>query len=69
MVKVKKIANVTVMGVRRMAVTIFCVIAITSIDIVHTVLMEPMELGSYMVIGYIAAMGGVDIIKSGFFKK
>jgi hypothetical protein len=63
--KVKK----TAMGVRRMTVVICCVIIIGAIDGVHAYLTEPMGAGTITAITLIAALGGVDVWKSGLLKK
>ncbi len=56
------------MGVKRMAVTICCVGAITFIDYIHTLPEAvPMTTGSITSIAVIAALGGVDVWKNGIF--
>jgi hypothetical protein len=64
MEKIKKTVRKPVMGARRMAVVIFCVVAIATIDIAHAVLMEPMTAGTITAETLIAALGGVDVWKN-----
>lgn len=67
--KKKTKAKPKAMGVKRMTVVICCVLAITTIDIVHAILMEPMTGGTYTAITLIAALGGVDVWKNGLLRK
>ena len=57
------------MGIKRMAVTICCVGAITFIDYVHVAKDEAMTTGSITAIAVIAALGGVDVWKNGLLNK
>ena len=65
----KAVASNAAMGVKRMAVTICCVVTIATVDIYHTYAMEPMTAGTITAITLIAALGGVDVWKNGLFKK
>jgi hypothetical protein len=55
-------------GIKRMAVTICCVGAITFIDYIHTIRGENMTTGSITAIAVIAALGGVDVWKNRILK-
>ena len=57
------------LGVKRMAVTICCVGAITFIDFTHTAPAKEITSTSITAMCLIAALGGVDVWKNGLFKK
>ncbi len=67
--KLREVAGNAVMGVKRMAVTICCVGAITFIDYIHVAKSADMTYNSIVAMCLIAALGGVDVWKNGLFKK
>jgi len=57
------------LGLKRMLVTITCVLAITFIDYIHVALEKDISTNSITAMCLIAALGGVDVWKHNFFKK
>ncbi len=67
--KITDVASSAVIGVKRMAVTICCVGAITFIDYIHVMGQKEITNNSIVAMCLIAALGGVDVWKNGLFKK
>jgi hypothetical protein len=57
------------LGVKRMAVTICCVGAITFIDYIHIAAAKPFDGNSITAMCLIAALGGVDVWKNGLLNR
>ncbi len=65
---IKEVARNTAMGIKRMAVTICCVFAITFIDYIHVSNAKDIDSNSIIAMCLIAALGGVDVWKNGLLK-
>ncbi len=57
------------MGTRKMAVILWCVLAITGIVFMHVVTYTEVGYGGLTAMALIAALGGVDVWKQGLLDK